>query len=166
MSVVDFDISLSDFCSCQTLTERFLGFHKLFGEHPKTLVFGTNNLFKQIFSIHVWFQNTKNLVIFQLIFGVMFQPKSFPKIFGFLTLQTVSADVTFQVVAAQGNGNVQQLRSAVMRASRLGIDQDTMDMARHKLQVLGTEENLLEFFLRKMMGETVRREQDPPWLFV
>lgn len=43
------------------------------------------------------------------------------------------------VVSAESSRDVVALRSAVMR---LGIDQDTMDMARHSLQVLGTEEML------------------------
>eukprot|EP00435_Cladocopium_sp_Y103_P069136 s370_g32.t1 len=38
------------------------------------------------------------------------------------------------VVSAQSSRDVVALRSAVMRASRLGIDQDTMDMAKHNLQ--------------------------------
>lgn len=46
------------------------------------------------------------------------------------------------VCEAQQARDVKGLRSAVMRASRLGIDQDTMESARHALQVLSTEETV------------------------
>lgn len=59
--------------------------------------------------------------------------------------------MTWSIPAHDQIGFCARCTSAICQPG-LGIDQDTMDMARHNLQVLGTEENSSEIHFLDFVG--------------